>query len=180
MGKVLFFGLAGAGKTSIYKKYFLDLPIEEVMDTTPTVLFHVSKPTAKIFGKETRVVVFDLGGQEAFIHSHLANDSIFGSLSVAIFVIDVSTSNLFDKALWFFKRAYDKICAVNEESPVMAILLHKFDSSLVSSLVPLAQQATEMFQNSIPDLSEQIYRTSVYDESLKIAMDAILEKSIIK
>ncbi|MFW9916946.1 MAG: Rab family GTPase [Candidatus Thorarchaeota archaeon] len=177
LGKILFFGQAAAGKTSIYKKYFINLPIEDILETSPTVLFTLTKPTIRIFDKEAQVVVFDLGGQASYISSHLANDAVFTALNLALFVIDVSEPELFETALKYLARAYERMEALNEKIPVVAIFLHKYDPARQEDLAPLAQQATEMVCEASPEFSECIYRTTLFDDSIKKAMDALLVKA---
>ncbi len=177
IGKILFFGQAGAGKTSIYKKYFINLPIEDILETSPTVLFTLTKPTIKIFDKEAQVVVFDLGGQTSYISSHLANDAIFSALNLAIFVIDVTEPYLFETALKYLAKAYEKMELLCEKIPVVAIFLHKCDPARQEDLAPLAQQVTEMIYETSPEFSECVYRTTLFDDSIKKAMDALLVKA---
>lgn len=177
IGKILFLGQAGAGKTSIYKKYFINLPIEDILETKPTVLFTLTKPTIKIFEKEAQVVVFDLGGQSSYISSHLANDAIFSSLNLALFIIDVSEPELFETAVKYLLKAYERMESINEKIPIVAIFLHKFDPARQGDLAPLAQQATELVHGSAPELSECVYRTTLFDDSIKKAMDVLLVKA---
>jgi GTPase SAR1 family protein len=177
IGKILFFGQAGAGKTSIYKKYFINLPIEDILLTSPTVLFTLTKPTIKIFDKEAQVVVFDLGGQSSYISSHLANDSIFASLDLALFVIDVAEPELFETALKYLEKAYERMELICEKIPIIAVFLHKYDPARQEDLAPLAQQATQKIYATAPECSEYVYRTTLFDDSIKKAMDALLVKA---
>jgi GTPase SAR1 family protein len=177
MGKILFLGQAGAGKTSIYKKYFLKLPIDEILETSPTVLFTLAKPTVKVFEKEDQVVVFDLGGQKSYISSHLANDAVFSALDIAIFVIDVSEPEIFQEAINYLARAHEKIQSLNEDIPIEAIFLHKFDPVRQEVLLPLMQQATKMLHSAIPTLSENTYQTTLFDDSIEKAMDSLLARA---
>ncbi|MHA2273475.1 MAG: ADP-ribosylation factor-like protein [Candidatus Hodarchaeales archaeon] len=177
IGKILFFGQAGAGKTSIYKKYFINLPIEDILETKPTVLFTLTKPTIKIFDKEAQVVVFDLGGQSSYISSHLANDAIFSSLNLALFVIDVSEPELFETAIQYLRKAYERMELINEKNPTVAIFLHKYDPARQGDLAPLAEQATEMINEAGSEFSEYVYRTTLFDDSIKKAMNALLVKA---
>ena len=99
VGKISFLGLAGAGKTSSCNKIFYNEPLEKVLKTLPTVLFKLSKTTCKVLDREFQRVIFDLGGQQSYIPSHLANDAIFVGTNALIFVIDVSDSELFENAI---------------------------------------------------------------------------------
>ncbi|MFX0114586.1 MAG: ADP-ribosylation factor-like protein [Candidatus Hodarchaeota archaeon] len=177
MGKILFLGQAGAGKTSIYKKYFLKLPVDEILETNPTVLFTLTKPTVKVFEREDQVVVFDLGGQKSYISSHLANDAIFSALDISIFVIDISEPEKLKDAINYLLKAHEKIRSLNEDLPIQAIFLHKFDPARQKFLLPLMHQATEMLNNAIPRLSENTYQTTLFDDSIEKAMDSLLARA---
>ncbi len=178
VGKISFLGLAGAGKTSIYNKCFLSEPSEKALTTSPTVLFKLSKPTIKIFGKEFQLVVFDLGGQESYLSSHLANNAIFKNLSAAIFVIDVGINELFEKAILFLGNSLERIYSLNHEFPIVAIFLHKFDPVRQSKLEPLAQEVKGIICEKLPELKDYIYRTSLLDESVNEAMNDVLYKAL--
>jgi GTPase SAR1 family protein len=180
IGKILFFGQAGAGKTSIYKKYFLELSNEQILETRPTVLFTLTKPNIKIFEKEAQLVVFDLGGQSSYISSHLANDAVFAALDIGIFVIDVSEAELFERAIDFLSKAHERIQELNEKPPIIAIFLHKFDPARKSSLESFAEQITDKLRKSFPNLSENIYSTTLFDDSIKETMDTLLIKAFSK
>lgn len=180
IGKILFFGQAGAGKTSIYKKYFLELSNEQILETKPTVLFTLTKPHIKIFEKEPQVVVFDLGGQLSYISSHLANNAVFAALDLGIFVIDVSEAELFESAIEFLSKAHERIQELNEKPAIMAVFLHKSDPARKSALEPLAEEITDKLRNSLPNLSENIYFTTLFDDSIKETMDTLLIKAFSK
>ena len=72
----------------------------------------------------------------------------------------------------------EKARVLNENSPFAAIFLHKYDPLLKDSLKPLAEQAIVMIQTKVPDLHNNVYRTSILDESTHTAMNDVLTKAL--
>ena len=63
-GKIVLFGLAGAGKTSIHHRCFLDTELPEIEKMQPTLLMSVDSPIIPFLEEE--LSFWDLGGQDRF------------------------------------------------------------------------------------------------------------------
>ncbi|MHA1732801.1 MAG: ADP-ribosylation factor-like protein [Promethearchaeota archaeon] len=126
MTKVVFAGLANAGKSSII------LTVDEEMEKLDGL-----KPT---LGVETSTFRFlglpffrwDLGGQKKFIKKYVNNaERYFAETGLLIYVIDVQDlrEQTIKETISYFKeirKAYKKL----RESPVVAVFFHKYDPNL--------------------------------------------------
>ena len=178
--KILLVGLANAGKTSIYIRCFENADHDRIRNLSPTILFTSKKP--KMNFSEEFIEFMDLGGQKQYIKHHLANPSTFRNLRTVIFVVDVQDISNFEELKLYVSEVLKRI-RDNEETPMMAVFLHKADpkqrADLQENVVYLIKELRPLFSSDIV-----FHPTSIFDESVYEAMIHTLfwslPKSVIK
>jgi GTPase SAR1 family protein len=120
--KILFSGLANAGKTSILK--VLDNNIEEIESLTPT--HGVQHSDYKVMG--LTAVVWDMGGQNSYRYRYLAEfEKYFQGTSVLFYVIDVQAEKEYEETAEFLKAIVAGLQKLQVEDIFIPVLYHKYD-----------------------------------------------------
>lgn len=177
--KLLILGLAGAGKTSIYKVVFEGKEWWEVMDINPTrgIKTYVHKVAAD---ESYNLHIWDLGGQKRYLGKYGDKVSkIFPKTSAIIYVIDSNNRDAIKKSRelfdWVLKQA-DEFCP---EAPVFC-LIHKTDTLYdVDSEV---QGIRELFLKDLKSFDRKgiFFVTSIVDTSIYGAWLYIIRSIIPK
>ena len=170
--KILLFGLADAGKTSIHHRCFLNSQLADIEKNPPppTLLMSVDSPQVPFLDEVLNL--WDLGGQEGYIKSHLSDPQIFRNLGAIIYVVDVTNSEALPKAMAHFATVED-ILSENEEQPIRFVFLHKFDPSQRKTYSRNLSIFLTELQPVLP--SDTMYvSTSIYDESACTAITDVL------
>ncbi|MHA1450269.1 MAG: ADP-ribosylation factor-like protein, partial [Candidatus Hodarchaeales archaeon] len=174
--RIFLIGLSEAGKTSIFKRFFLKTPIDEIKQLTPTIFFTINAPTVSYLGEE--ITLLDLGGQVQFRKKYVEDTSIFRGIRTVIFVIDVTAPEKLDEIIDYFQSIFTAIKSVTNNQPVLGVFLHKYDPDIKEQL---RENITQIVSKMYPLVSENngaFHLTSIYDHSLTDAMINILFLSL--
>mmetsp|Transcript_5481 Transcript_5481/g.15465 ORF Transcript_5481/g.15465 Transcript_5481/m.15465 type:complete len:313 (-) Transcript_5481:32-970(-) len=169
--KVLLMGRSGSGKTSMRSIIFADHLARDTRNMEAT--FEVD-PTDVHFMGNLSVLLWDCGGQEAFMESYFTRqrDYLFRNVSVLIYVFDVESKE-YKKDLQYYR---DSVEALQEHSPETKIfvLIHKMD------LLP-EDQGDKIFKKREHEVTEialpmkvACFKTSIWDETLYKAWSQIV------
>ncbi|MHA2499504.1 MAG: ADP-ribosylation factor-like protein [Candidatus Hodarchaeales archaeon] len=169
-GKIVLFGLAGAGKTSIHHRCFLDTELPEIEKMQPTLLMSVDSPIIPFLEEE--LSFWDLGGQEGYIRSHLSDPQIFKNLKAIIYVVDCANRKALPKAKVHF-ASVEKILSENNEDPLRFVFLHKFDPDKRKILASNLSIFLSDLQTALPKKTMYL-STSIYDDSAQNAITDVL------
>jgi len=121
--KILIVGLDNSGKTSI---------VYSLKGIKNITTFSAIRPTrgedpSNIEVLNSKYVIWDLGGQEAYREAYLLKISEYlENTSKIIFVIDIQDTNRYDEALDYMKQFVNSM----KESMDFSIFLHKYDPGL--------------------------------------------------
>ncbi|GAB4316189.1 MAG: hypothetical protein Kow0069_18320 [Promethearchaeota archaeon] len=154
--KVVFVGLAGAGKTSIILA--IDRNYEELSTVTPTR--NVSTTEMKLLG--LHVVRWDFGGQEQYRKRHLEQfEKYFAGAEVFFFVVSVRDPGEFEAASSFLKAL---VKALGDKRPTFAVLLHKFDPGARDDpdVQRAVVEARRELGRHLRDFPHEFWETSVF------------------
>jgi len=167
--KIIFFGLAESGKSTIIN-----------IGTKGKISKHDAKYSAtidyerkpmKIF--EKAVILFDLGGQETYLKRFLGEmaEFIFSDVQVFIYVIDIANPDAIPLSKSYFDLCLKKL---NEFSPkaIKYAFLHKIDLIEDVWVNKLVKNIEPYF---LTDLSQRMKfcATSIYNNSISIIMSDI-------
>lgn len=125
--KMLILGLAGAGKTSIYKVVFEGKEWWEVMDVNPTrgIETYEHEITAD---ESYKLHIWDLGGQKRYLEKYKDKvTQIFPESSAIIYVIDSSNAESIEKSIELFDWVLSQSEDLCPETPIFC-LIHKTDT----------------------------------------------------
>lgn len=167
--KIVLVGLANVGKTTIVKRTFEGYTIGETKNILPTILKEVS-----VFNNsplvEEQITICDLGGQTAFLDTHLNEDN-FINQDLVIFVVNVQQINEYDQNISYFTKIQSILQNLPNES-LVSIFLHKYDPILIAQLHNTTKKYIQFFSSyfETPIKKLQIFCTSVFDSSLIQAM----------
>ncbi|MFW9994519.1 MAG: ADP-ribosylation factor-like protein [Candidatus Odinarchaeota archaeon] len=175
-GKVYLIGLSKAGKTSIYKRFFLKAPINEIEKLVPTMLYTVNAP--KVTYIEEEITLLDLGGQAKFREQYLKDPSLFRDIRTAIFVVDVTQPERIDEVEEYFQAIIEVINLATEKIPVIGVLLHKYDPDKKKTLQSNLGIFITRLYPILHSIGGVFHLTSIYDDSVIDAMVNILFLSL--
>jgi GTPase SAR1 family protein len=186
-GKIIIAGLAGSGKTSIYKIIF-EHADPKTLETTPTQNYSLLVPLVKFLGPK-KLVVIDLGGQKRFLEQSLKQPSSFYQDTIAlIYVIDIQNTKQFDTDLRFFQDILRTVTNVTRNNLPIFVFYHKMDPSIDEGVEKARDEYIQNLSHQINEYASIIcsscvireYRTSIYDlESLSTAMIDVLSYSLL-
>lgn len=94
MQKVLFIGLDGAGKTSLYQKFFGKKTPNELISITPTR--GIAKYSHDFLRSD--VEILDLGGSKDFRQNYIGNRELVQGLSAIVYFLDVQDVGKYQEA----------------------------------------------------------------------------------
>ncbi|MFW9924751.1 MAG: ADP-ribosylation factor-like protein [Candidatus Thorarchaeota archaeon] len=97
MQKVLFIGLDGAGKTSLYQKFFGKKTPNELSSIPPTR--GIAKYSHDFLRSD--VEILDLGGSKDFRQNYIGNKELVSGLSAIVYFIDVQAVGKYQEAANF-------------------------------------------------------------------------------
>ncbi|MFX0115242.1 MAG: ADP-ribosylation factor-like protein [Candidatus Hodarchaeota archaeon] len=169
-GKFILFGLAGAGKTSIHHRCFLKTELPDIEKLPPTLLMSVDSPQVPFLNEE--LSLWDLGGQEGYIRSHLSDPQIFRNLRVIVYVVDITSREAVSKVKTHF-AGVEQILLEFSESPLRFVFLHKFDPDKRKELARNLTTFLAELQTVLPPDTKFI-STSIYDDSAHNAITNVL------
>ncbi len=169
--KIVIVGLAAAGKSSILRQFFNQWNITTLQKISPTVLIDMNQ--YKLPHIKKNIVVWDLGGQKAFIKSHLQRKSLFKTAHAVIFVVDISKKELFNDAVRYFSEILQLLEERDHPQPKKFLFFHKFDPEKAFELSFTLPMAVNTF---LPLLGRETtyFVTSIYSDTAVKAMLYVL------
>lgn len=167
MERMVFIGLSKAGKSSIVEAFFNRKSNEELSKIPPTMGMKSLVP--KIPFAERPIQIFDLGGHEQFIKTHIGNEALFMNTLNLVLVLDVSQLDRVDSAIEYFNKVVS-IARRSSNPPVISILLHKVDPGSPPLDSSIYWKLTQSLFPNLSGLNWAIYQTSIYSDSLDNAM----------
>jgi GTPase SAR1 family protein len=158
--KIIFAGLANAGKTSLIltlKRQFSDLP--------------TIKPTKGIERTELdilgfKIVTWDLGGQDQYRSEYKKKQAIiFSDTELFYFLIDATAdSNTCDEAIKYFQEIIEIYrLADPKHMPTFIVCLHKLDPNLPDIYLKQIEALSKKVKSLLEGLNFQIFQTSIYN-----------------
>lgn len=169
VGRILFSGLANAGKTSIIH-----------------TLKHMPRPGGPTLGAKKsiyqiashQIVISDMGGQQIFREQYVdMPEHYFADVQVLFYVIDVLSLEQFNEAMSYLEQILSIFRYLNEK-PKIGILMHKYDPDKAYKLkyvVPPYTKKIEQLFEKYSEFEYQIFYTSIFDPpSLFVATSKIL------
>ncbi|KDE03738.1 hypothetical protein, variant [Microbotryum lychnidis-dioicae p1A1 Lamole] len=189
--KVLLMGKSGSGKTSMRAIIFKSQLAADTRRLGATI--DVESSQIKFLGG-LRLDLWDCGGQDSFMDSHLTSQSsaIFRSVHSLIYIFDAESADLNGSDAHYFIKCLNALRDQNPissstspdgerrraEGPTVFVLLHKMD------LVEKAAQATKFsdFENDISKRAEdsgwtgdlRFFGTSIWNETLYKAWSVVI------
>ncbi|GAA5976928.1 hypothetical protein JCM11641_002200 [Rhodosporidiobolus odoratus] len=186
--KILLMGKSGSGKTSMRAIIFRSQMAADTRRLGATI--DVESSQIKFLGG-LRLDLWDCGGQDSFMDSHLTAQSsaIFRSVHSLIYIFDAESPDLSTSDIVYFPKCLRALREQNPpssssagqgqaEEPSVFVLLHKMD------LVPVELQASKLaeFEAEVTKKAReggwngklQFYGTSIYNETLYKAWSIIV------
>ena len=161
-------GLAQSGKTTIVKVTAEGMIPQKKADYTATLDY--KRNTYDLFG--TKVSMFDLGGQKSFLDRFIGElaEFVFSSVSVLIFVVDVSNMDTISLAKYYYEMGKKTLKKYSPEAETK-ILLHKMDLIDAKKKDDFIISVKEFLEF---DKADEIFETNVFDHTIFIAMERII------
>ncbi|GAA5939710.1 hypothetical protein JCM10213_007770 [Rhodosporidiobolus nylandii] len=189
--KVLLMGKSGSGKTSMRAIIFKSQLAADTRRLGATI--DVESSQIKFLGG-LRLDLWDCGGQDSFMDSHLTAQSstVFRAVHSLIYIFDAESPDLSSSDTHYFLKCLRALRDQNSpssttsgaegekesEGPTVFVLLHKMD------LVPLEQQASKLaeFEADVTRKAREwgwtgglrFYGTSIWNESLYKAWSIVI------
>ncbi|GAA5895223.1 hypothetical protein JCM5296_002017 [Sporobolomyces johnsonii] len=182
--KVLLMGKSGSGKTSMRAIIFKSQLAADTRRLSATI--DVESSQIKFLGG-LRLDLWDCGGQDSFMDSHLTAQSsaVFRSVHSLIYIFDAESPDLLSSDTHYFLKCLAALRDQNSPSsssdeggPTVFVLLHKMD------LVPLEMQHGKLaeFEADVGRRAReagwkgglQFYGTSIWNETLYKAWSIVI------
>ncbi len=176
--KIIMMGLAEAGKTTIYKVALGGKNPEDLKQYDATLEY--TREIRQV-ASET-MAVFDVGGQESFLEKFTGEMAqvIFSNLDVLLYVIDISHLEILPRSKFYFDRAISQLRKYSPSAKV-AVFLHKSDTISKENRENVMQLVQEFMLSDIgSDINVGVYITSIYDDSLFMALGELFSDFILK
>jgi len=155
--KVIFTGLANAGKTSILS--VLDKQFHKLANMVPTK--GVERSLSTILG--FHVNKWDLGGQDQYRAEYLTTkQETLLQANLVVFVVDMQDWNTYTEALDYYKKVLEIIKEAGEH-PYIIICLHKLDPEIYNEYKESTPDIMKMFGDASQDWDYKFFITSVYN-----------------
>lgn len=173
--KVIIAGLDSVGKTSIYKKMVEGADSKELENLAPTK--GIERRTQTIMGHQ--IVLWDLGGQDAYRAKYFENDQTFVGASLLIYVLDVQDKERFDLSLDYLLQIL-MVIKNHDVPPKVFVLIHKFDPNKIEDLKMNFLEASKLLREvkQFPKLQVSRFPTSIFSEDLDFVFTKILNRVI--
>ncbi|MHA1267090.1 MAG: ADP-ribosylation factor-like protein [Candidatus Helarchaeota archaeon] len=157
--KIVFAGLANAGKTSMtltLKRQFSDLS-----GIKPTM--GIERTEMDILG--FKIVNWDLGGQERYREEYKKKEAvIFSETEIFFYVIDIQDPDSYDDALQYLNEIAEIYRLVDPENlPIVAICFNKLDPNLLVDYSKNVEELTTNIVKILNGFEYQTFKTSIYN-----------------
>lgn len=159
--KILFAGLANAGKTSILRVLDDNLEIIPKLQPTPGVEYN----HYQFMGFD--VSIWDAGGQTSYRTYYIKDyEKYFAATDILFYVVDVQDRTAFQESLDYFKQVVGVLGKLQLKNTYIVILLHKYDPHLQNRAVDLEKNVAHLqgeFEKLVINFAYAIYKTSIYE-----------------
>ncbi len=157
--KILFAGLANAGKTSLIltlRRQFSDL--SEIKPTKG-----IERSEMDILG--FKILTWDLGGQDIYRAEYKKKEAIiFSETEIFYYLIDIQEEDSYEESLQYFKEIVEIYKLVDPEKiPYFVICLNKIDPNLIMDFTPNIVKMTSDLKAILQGLNYKIFETSIYN-----------------
>ena len=156
--KILYVGLANAGKTSIILS--LEQEYSSLSKVSPTL--GVERTKMDLMG--TEAIVWDLGGQDSFREKYIRDIRNFMDTDLIFYVVDIKDKSQYDSSIRYFKEIIKILDEFNEKLEII-ICIHKFDPESAN-----INEHDKDFQNLKKRFEEnssrkiKVFKTSIYNK----------------
>jgi GTPase SAR1 family protein len=155
--KVVFTGIANAGKTSVLS--VLDKQFHRLAGLAPTR--GVERSLSKVLG--FAIVKWDLGGQEQYRQEYLsAETKPLLESDLLIFVIDIQDEDMYNDAVEYYTDVLKRL-KENEEDPYILICLHKADPEVYGNFKKNINNLMKLFEDASKSWNHKFFVTSIYN-----------------
>ncbi len=159
--KIIFAGLANAGKTSILR--VLDDNLEIIPKLQPTPGIEYNRYTFMGFD----VSLWDAGGQSSYRSYYIKDyEKYFQETDLLFYVIDVQDKAAFQESEDYFKQIIGVMEKLHLKETYVVILLHKYDPHLQNRTVDLEKNVAQLqkeLEQLVAKYSHAIHKTSIYE-----------------
>ncbi|MHA1276471.1 MAG: ADP-ribosylation factor-like protein [Candidatus Helarchaeota archaeon] len=157
--KILFVGLANAGKTSIIltlRRQFSDL--SEIKPTKG-----IERSEIDILG--FKILTWDLGGQDIYRTEYKKKEAIiFSETEILYYVVDIQDPDSYEETLQYFQEIVEIYkMADPDRLPYFVICLNKLDPNLIVDYSKEIDDLTAKFSKIIKNTEYKIFKTSIYN-----------------
>ncbi|GAB4309117.1 MAG: hypothetical protein Kow0069_07990 [Promethearchaeota archaeon] len=155
--KIVFAGLANAGKTSIILT--VDREMEKLEGLKPTQ----GVDTSTFYFLGIPFFRWDLGGQKKYLKRYVANaERYFAETSLLIYVIDVQdlADETVKETIGYFKEIHKAYKRLKEE-PQVALFFHKYDPDLANKPDAAIERLESECRKTFPADDVHVFKTSV-------------------
>jgi Ras-related GTP-binding protein A/B len=169
--KVLLMGRSGSGKTSMRSIIFANYIARDTSNFEPTI--EIDTAQVRFLGNLS-LMLWDCGGQEAFIESYfsLQKDHLFHNVAVLIFVFDVESESL-KKETAYFRSCVEALLKHSPDAQVFC-LVHKMDLLPESKATRVFAKRRSELEKIAHPLRVHCFGTSIWDETLYKAWSQIV------
>jgi GTPase SAR1 family protein len=157
--KIIFAGLANAGKTSLILT--LKREFSSLSGIAPTK--GIERSDIDILG--FKIVSWDLGGQSIYRSEYKKKEAIvFADTEVFYFLIDVTEPDSYEEALEYFQGIVEIFkLADSKHLPYFIVCLHKLDPNLPSDYSEQIEDLTSKVSAQLEGAEFKIFQTSIYN-----------------
>jgi GTP-binding protein EngB required for normal cell division len=155
--KVIFTGLANAGKSSILN--VLNKQFHKLANMVPTM--GVERSLSTILGFQ--VTSWDLGGQDQYRTEYLTTkQETLLEADLMVFVVDMQDWNNYKESLDYYKKVLEIIKGADEH-PYIVICLHKLDPEVYNDYKKNIADIMKLFEEASQEWEYKFFITSIYN-----------------
>ncbi len=159
--KIIFAGLANAGKTSILRVLDDNLELIPKLQPTPGIEYN----HYQFMGFD--VSIWDAGGQTSYRSYYIKDyNKYFQDTDLLFYVIDIQDKAEFGESILYFKQILGVLEKLHLEKIHIVILLHKYDPHLQNRTGNLEKNVAQVkgeLEQLVSKYSHAIYHTSIYE-----------------
>ncbi len=156
--KIVFAGLANAGKTSL--TLTLKRQFSELSEIKPTK--GIERTELDILG--FKIVNWDLGGQDIYREEYKKKEAIiFSETEIFFYVIDIQDIDLYEDALQYLTEIAQIFKLVDEESlPYIVVCFNKMDPDLIVDYSKQVEEISSKLEKILEGFVYKSFETSIY------------------
>lgn len=157
--KIVFAGLANAGKTSM--TLTLQRQFSELSGIKPTK--GIERTELDILG--FKIVNWDLGGQDVYRAEYKKKEAIiFSETEIFFYVIDIQDIDIYEDSLEYLQEIAEIYDLVDPDNlPVMIICYNKLDPNLIVDYTKQTKELSARVAKILEKFDYKIFKTSIYN-----------------